>query len=181
MVRVSWLGRGGGEVWLVEAVREQVERLFAVRTERHSSADWPASAYDQRRSQLSSTHILAWMVSELPADGSKALALTDVDLFIPILSFVFGEAQLRGRAAVVSTARLRDPAGGTHAPLLAARLVKEAAHELGHTFGLLHCERPQCAMSRSTNLADVDRKGAELCRDCRVRLADLRREEVLHA
>ena len=30
----------------------------------------------------------------------KVLAVTDQDLFIPILTFVFGEAQLNGRAAV---------------------------------------------------------------------------------
>lgn len=110
----------------------------------------------------------------MPDDGSRTLACTDVDLFIPILTFVFGEAQLGGRAAVVSTARL----GGGAPTLLPERMRKEASHEAGHLFGLLHCDEAFCVMSRSATLADVDRKNAELCADCGVRLADLRREEV---
>ena len=63
-------------------------------------------------------------------------------------------------------------------PGVVARLAKEAAHELGHTFGLLHCERPGCVMRRSASLLDVDRKGGELCHDCQIRLASGRRAEV---
>lgn len=139
--------------------------------------DRPSGAFDARRGQHSSTRILAWMSERLPGDGSKALGLTDVDLFIPILTFVFGEAQLDGRAAVVSSARLGAGLAPGDAGGLAARLAKEAAHELGHTFGLLHCERPECVMSRSASLRDVDAKGASLCHDCEVHLADQRRGE----
>ena len=96
-------------------------------------------------------------------------------MFIPILTFVFGEAQLQGRAAVVSTARLVAPGFGSaqaRAALLAGRLEKEAVHELGHTYGLLHCREPRCAMARSASLKDVDAKGPALCRDCRSRFAE---------
>lgn len=162
---------------LVEAVCRSVEQMFGVRTTIAMPEAWPASAFDERRRQLSSTRVLAWLASRLPADGSKALALTDVDLYIPILTFVFGEAQLGGRAAVVSTARLRDPTN--LAPTrLRERLVKEAAHEIGHVFGLLHCDRAACVMARSATLLDVENKGRTLCADCRVWLADRRREEV---
>ena len=175
-VRMWWLGSGSRDPRALEGVRGRIEAVFAVRTLVDPVAERPA-AFDPRRRQHSSTQILAWIDSRLPADESKVLALTDADLFIPILTFVFGEAQLGGRAAVVSSARLQEAAAAAPA-LLAARLAKEAAHELGHTFGLLHCDRAWCVMSRSASLLDVDRKGPELCQDCRSRLADARRGEV---
>ena len=67
------------------------------------------------------------------------LGVTDRDLFIPILTYVFGEAQLGGRAAVVSTARLVEDVELFGPQLLVERLAKEAVHEVGHAFGLLHC------------------------------------------
>ena len=73
--------------------------------------------------------------------------MTDADLFIPVLTFVYGEAQLGGRAAVVSTARLAVEQGRHDPALVAERIVKECVHELGHTFGLLHCDTPGCVMT----------------------------------
>jgi archaemetzincin len=170
--RVSWLGRGAADERLFPVVREELTRAFGVTTLMAPFAGWPASAYDERRRQLSSTRTLAWLAAGLPDDGSRALAFTDADLFIPILTFVFGEAQLGGRAAIVSTARLSD---GDDARLVPLRLAKETSHEAGHVFGLLHCEAPRCVMMRSAALSDIDRKSGELCRDCRLRLTDLRR------
>jgi len=103
------------------------------------------------------------------------LSLTDGDLFIPVLTFVFGEAQVGGTAAVVSTARLE--AGFYGLPpdpgRFRARLEKECLHELGHTFGLVHCRRPGCVMTASLSVLDVDAKREALCPDCRVRLREL--------
>jgi len=129
--------------------------------------DRPADAFDPRRGQHSSTRILGWLAAACPPRIGKLLAVTDVDLFIPILTFVYGEAQLGGRAAVVSTARLQDGRGPTRSPLFLSRLLKEAVHELGHTFSLLHCGQEGCVMSRSVNLTEVDAKGETLCDDCR--------------
>ena len=52
--------------------------------------------------------------------------------------------------------------------------MKECVHELGHTFGLLHCQPPTCVMARSVNLAQVDAKDPDLCHDCRIRYGELR-------
>jgi archaemetzincin len=98
------------------------------------------------------------------------LGLTDVDLFIPILTFVFGEAQLGGMAAVVSTARLGDPPEMADGRVIWERTAKEAVHELGHAFGLVHCGTPACVMSRSANVRDVDLKRGDLCGSCRTGL-----------
>lgn len=142
--------------------------MFEQRVRIEEVLERPGDAYDPRRRQFSSGRILQWLGGRLPDDGSKVLAITDVDLFMPVLTFVYGEAQLGGRAAVVSLARLLD-GRGLRSPLVVARLAKEAVHELGHTFGLLHCERNPCVMSRSVNLAQVDGKETTLCHDCRIR------------
>jgi archaemetzincin len=177
VLRLWWLGSGEVDACALQAIAASLEDTFAMTARVETLAARP-DAYDARRGQHSSTRLLAWIGERLPADASKALGLTDVDLFIPILTFVFGEAQLGGRAAVASCARLGGTPGKNGAALL--RLAKEAAHELGHTLGLLHCEQSGCVMSRSASLADVDRKGTGLCRDCRLRLQDLHREEFAH-
>ena len=92
----------------------------------------------------------------------------DVDLFIPILTFVFGEAQLQGIGSVVSTHRLHNRFYGLpeDRELTTDRLLKEAVHELGHTYGLIHCSQQRCVMNASTYVENIDQKPAELCPVC---------------
>lgn len=127
-----------------------------------------AAAFDPARSQWISSEILAEASRLLPEDGFRLLALTEVDLYIPMLSFVFGQAQLGGRSALVSTARLRPEFHGFpgNRTLLLSRLAKEVIHELGHTFGLVHCTDPACPMSLSTTILQVDSKGSAFCARC---------------
>jgi len=134
----------------------------------------PAGARDAARGQEAGAAYLRAGLDRRPAEADRVLVLAGVDLFIPMLTFIFGQAQLDGRAAVVSLARLRPEFYGLPpAPaVLAARLRKETLHELGHTFGLVHCPDPRCAMALSVNIAGIDRKRDDLCRDCAVRLAD---------
>jgi archaemetzincin len=91
-----------------------------------------------------------------------------MDLYIPVLTFVFGEAQLKDGAAVVSAHRLRQEFYGMPADtdLLHERLLKEALHELGHTYGLRHCPDYTCVMSSSTGVERIDLKNAEFCPNC---------------
>jgi len=170
-VRLWWIGEAPADPQPLGDVAAHLERVYGQSILLDTVRERPGDAYDARRRQFSSGRILRWLASLLPEDGSKVLGVTDVDLFMPVLTFVYGEAQLGGRAAVVSMARLLDERG-PRSPLLVARLAKEAVHELGHTFGLLHCEQNPCVMSRSANLAQVDRKGTTLCHDCQVRYQD---------
>jgi archaemetzincin len=162
---VWWIGAGPAEAAALAEVRRHLAAVYGPPVRLRHPAARPQEAYDARRGQHSSTRILAWLAGQHREGPGKVLGLTDVDLFIPVLTFVFGEAQLGGRVAVVSTARLSGP-GGAEAERLLPRLKKEAAHELGHTFGLLHCGQDSCVMSRSASLADVDAKGSLLCKDC---------------
>jgi len=133
----------------------------------------PEVAFDPARGQYNSTTLLRYLLDDgeddAPRrDGDRILGVTGVDLFIPVLTFVYGEAQLEGPAAVVSLHRLRPEAYGVlpDPALLFDRLVKEALHELGHTFGLLHCANPTCVMRASTYVEEIDFKSSAFCGPC---------------
>ena len=131
------------------------------------------AAMDVRRGQYNSTTLLAELLKHVsPVGDTRLVAVTDLDLFVPILTFVFGEAQLDGRVAIISTHRLRQAFYGLpdDPELLLERLEKEAVHELGHTFGLLHCSDYECVMHSSTSVEGVDIKGAQLCADCQAQV-----------
>jgi archaemetzincin len=125
-------------------------------------------AFDSKRNQYNSMELLARLAgSSWPGNG-KILGVADVDLFIPILTFVFGQAQLRNRTALVSVFRLRQQFYGLpEAPeLFLERCEKEAIHELGHTFGLVHCKDFSCVMHFSNSIEQVDLKGNAFCPAC---------------
>ena len=160
-----WIGAEKGDAALIDLVARSVSRELGLPVLAHQEGARPAHTLDPVRGQHSSTAILRWLVERVPARARKVVAITDVDLFIPVLTFVYGEAQLNGTAAVVSTARLNVGEPAQHLP----RLVKTCVHELGHTFGLVHCDDTACVMRRSTNVAGLDLKSAAFCDDCRVR------------
>ncbi len=159
-----WVGASEANPDLLERVRRRIASEYGAPARLLPAPGRPADTWDERRRQHASGKVLKWLLASRPPEALRVLGLTDADLFIPILTFVFGEAQLKGRAAVVSTARLSGPP----AARLPVRLETEAVHELGHTFGLLHCHEPSCAMARSGNLTHVDAKRPALCRACRV-------------
>jgi archaemetzincin len=125
-------------------------------------------AYNPVRGQYHSTEILKRLLQNPHAESWRILGVTDVDLYIPILTFVFGEAQLGHTGALVSTHRLRPEFYGLpqDPELLQARLLKEALHELGHTFGLQHCPDYLCVMSASHSVERIDLKQADFCLSC---------------
>jgi archaemetzincin len=126
-------------------------------------------AHDAPRNQYNSTTLLRLLLAARPAEAARIVGLVDLDLFIPVLTYVFGEAQLGGTAAVVSTYRLREPwaLGGAPRPLVEARFTKTVLHELGHTMGLRHCMDPRCVMASASGLELLDDKAAAFCLECR--------------
>ncbi len=128
----------------------------------------PAFAFEPSRNQYYSTQLIKHLLRLYSAFQGKILGLTSYDLYVPVLTYVFGEAQLDGTVAVVSSHRLENSYYGLPADtaLFEHRLIKEAVHELGHTFGLLHCHDYECVMHSSTAVEDIDIKGERLCAAC---------------
>ena len=129
-----------------------------------------AAAFDPFRRQYRSTALLTHLEKRFP-EPFRVLGVTSVDLFVPVLTFVFGEAQVNGRCAVVSSFRLDEQQYGLppDPPLLVERLTKEAIHELGHTFGLRHCDDWTCVMHSGEAVERLDLKTARLCERCQSR------------
>ncbi|MDW8354714.1 MAG: archaemetzincin family Zn-dependent metalloprotease [Bryobacterales bacterium] len=129
----------------------------------------PAPFYDPDRGQYWSTAILRHLAARFSDAPARVLGVADVDLFVPVLTFVFGEAQLEGRCAVISLCRLREEFYGLppNPERLLERAVKEAVHELGHTFGLRHCRDWRCVMASTHAVERLDLKEADFCPACR--------------
>jgi len=125
-------------------------------------------AFNPLRRQYHSTEILKKILQPPAGDSWKVLGVAEIDLYIPVLTFVFGEAQLSDGGALVSAYRLRQEFYGMPSDpnLLHERLLKEALHELGHTYGLRHCSDYTCVMSSSNAVERIDLKRAEFCANC---------------
>ena len=133
-----------------------------------------AAAWDPGRRQYDSGRVLQELLARRPPGASRLVGVIDVDLFVLVLTFVYGEAQLGGSVAVASCYRFREPApgwAGTGSSLTRRRLTQTVLHELGHTVGLRHCPDPSCVMASAACLEMLDAKGESFCLDCREGIA----------
>jgi len=165
----------GTRTALLPSLAAELESCFRLPVEQAAPAFDPEESYDTSRGQFNSRILLDLLLRHHPGPD-KLLAVTDVDLFIPVLTFVFGEAQLGGRAAVVSSHRLAPERYGL-APdlaLLKTRLIRESIHELGHTFALIHCRDSRCVMASSPQVEGIDLKSSRFCQQCLDQLAAAR-------
>ena len=130
--------------------------------------------FDKQRNQWKSTDILQWLsdnykklyyFKETRTTITKILAICDFDSYSDELNFVFGEAYVDGNVSAIYLPRLRQEFYGLKPDesFFYQRLVKEAVHELGHAFGLSHCENIKCVMHFSNSLSDTDIKTSHLC------------------
>ncbi|NLF87398.1 archaemetzincin family Zn-dependent metalloprotease [Candidatus Bathyarchaeota archaeon] len=130
----------------------------------------PEHAYDKKRRQYNSTQILSDIqaYAQDRQEYNRILGIIDADIYVTGLNYVFGEAYIQGKAALISTWRLKpqyyaeEPDRGA----LELRIVKEAIHEVGHTLGLQHCPRSYCVMHFSNSIFEVDKKQSLFCDQC---------------
>jgi archaemetzincin len=156
---------------ILEELKERLNRTFGCPVEIALESFVLNKAYDKRRKQYLGIRFLSQLKKD-KAKGDKVLGVVDVDLYAPGLNFIFGQAEIAAGTAIISLSRLRQEYYGL-APdeeLFMERAVKEAVHELGHTFGLEHCQNAKCVMHFSNSLADTDWKGAAFCSRCRPKL-----------
>jgi archaemetzincin len=156
---------------LIGAVRQAIEQQFRVQVTIGEKKRMPADSFSQERGQYRSTRFLDEL-SRVGHDPRIRLGIATVDLFVPELNFVFGEASSERRVAVFSIARLDPRFYGEPADQekMTHRAVAEAVHELGHVLGLAHCQQPDCVMWFSNTLEETDRKGSAFCRKCAEKL-----------
>ena len=150
--------------WLSKRVAQVTGQAAAV----DPPIDLPTEAYNPTRRQYLGDALLVRLSHVDDPDASRIAGLIDFDCFSDGLNFVFGQAEICGRNAVVALARLA-PSFYDEPPdesLLRERTLKEVVHELGHTWGLRHCDDPGCVMFFSNTLKDTDHKGYAFCPHC---------------
>jgi archaemetzincin len=160
---------------ILNDVRNEVAAEFKARVIL-SYIPFDVSAYiDAKRLQYDANTIMRDLYPLLPASADKVVAIMDGDLFIPILTFIFGQAYVNNKLSLVSTYRLLPERYGLppDEKIFKARLVKEVIHELGHNYGLRHCFQPVCVMRSSTYVEDIDLKEQHLCPKCRLKIPHL--------
>ena len=167
--RVPHQGSGRIAPKLLEEIAAGLARIFHISCSLEEEILAADFAYDAVREQYYSTALLQRMAAQDSDEGRHLVGVCAADLFVPVLTFVFGEAQLAGRCAVVSLHRLREEFYGlpSRPELERERLLKVATHELGHTLGLRHCTDWRCVMASAHSVERVDLKTAEFCPRCR--------------
>lgn len=154
----------------MEKLKDRVGCIFHCPIEIRVGFGDLAQAYNPERKQYLSSQLVAALGESKREE--RVVGVVDVDLYVPRLNFVFGEADVVSRAAIISLCRLRQEYYGL-APdeaLFLERATKEIVHELGHTFGLGHCSNNKCVMHFSNSLADTDFKDAHFCNNCRPKI-----------
>ena len=165
---------GAVDAEALDAAEACLQRVIGATVRRTGPLDEPQYAFDSPRGQYSSTLIMRNAIARRPQDADRFLVVTERDIFIPMLSFVYGQAQLGGPVALLSLARLRQEfyGLGPNTGLFLSRVRKETLHEVGHTYGLTHCGDARCTMALSTDVRHVDAKNEEFCSGCAILLRE---------
>jgi archaemetzincin len=157
----------------LDRLGKHLEDTYQLAVTRFSSNLDLEQFYDATRRQYNANQMLQHLnaIEEYKADYK--LLLVQVDIFIPILTYIFGQAVYKGKAGVISLFRLRNEQYGLKpdSNLLTKRFWKVISHEIGHMLGLVHCHMPTCVMRSSTYVEDIDQKHIQLCVHCLEKIA----------
>lgn len=149
---------------IAQVVRSETRHQVKIREGHLDLSDF----YDASRRQYNADRLLKAVDSVYGGDSFRTIGLFNVDLFIPILTYIFGQAYLNGRTSIASAYRLSNEGYGLphDEGIMFDRLSKEVVHELGHTLGLIHCHNPTCVMRSGTYVEDIDQKDTGFCINC---------------
>lgn len=166
--RIKIITCGRFEPLTRDYICRDVERIFDVKVDLKECTIDVSQYYNPARRQYNADLLLELLVLNSQLGYLKHLSMFQGDLFIPILTYIFGQAVLGGDYAIVSSFRLRNELYGLEKndDLMRQRFSKVVVHELGHTFGLKHCANPVCVMRSSTYVEDLDQKDLEFCIPC---------------
>ena len=166
LILIAPIGKVSPEV--LEHLKENLKDRFGIAVQIVQPLEEPGFALDEKRNQYYSTKILDRLI-KCKKGNEKILSVIDTDLFVPNLNFVFGEADIENGTCIISLSRLRQEfyKKEPDEALFLKRILKEAVHELGHTYGLGHCANPKCVMHFSNSLSDTDYKESDFCTRCR--------------
>jgi archaemetzincin len=166
-------GKFGNE--FLEKTKYDIQTYFGIPVKHSTHRTELGLFFDASRRQYDANKLIQHLETFSYQKNTKILGLFQVDLFIPILTYIFGQAIFKGNTGVVSTYRLRNEQYGMPAndSLLYERFQKVIFHELGHAFGLIHCHIPSCIMRSSTYVEDIDQKKLLFCARCKEELDGL--------
>ncbi len=169
---VTLIAVGPLETSIFAPLSEPLSSLFGRRVEVGEALPLPKYAFNPTRDQYHASSILKRVEEHRDHKWEAVLALTEVDLFVPEVPFVFGESDRSTRSALISVARFRPEMGSTELrhDLLVRRLLSEVVHQMGLLRGLAHCPNNRCVLYAAGTVNEVDKRGATLCANCRKRL-----------
>ena len=164
------VSHGQFEKEFLEKLAYDVEIEFGLPVQLSANYSDLSAFYDPARRQYDANQLLNLFDTDSTQNNStKTIGLFQVDIFIPILTYIFGQAIFKGKTGVASVYRLKNEQYGLfgNKTLLFERFRKVVIHELGHTFGLIHCRIPSCVMRSTTYVEEIDQKKHHFCKKCR--------------
>jgi archaemetzincin len=161
----------------IEIIERNFPRYFNWNIKEILKLPIPIQSFNPKRKQFHSSTIISFISNSLSEKPCQlVLSVTEVDLYVEGLNFVFGEARPDLGICIISTHRLKPEYYGERKDLkiFERRVLTEAVHEIGHLLNLKHCKNPNCVMFFSNSIFDTDRKGFLFCDRCKIKITEIK-------